>query len=223
MRLISVGIFFAVAYYFLNSLLYTWLPTNYIFDPLTLNQIVNSVIVKHEETSTDYDIKAVLHEIRDSLASHYGDNLINKYVEEDWVFNNAGGAMGQMLILHASVTEYVIFFGSAVGTEGHSGVHFADDYFTIIHGEQKAAQENVLVPEIYKPGDTHHLKKGHSKQYAMTSGSFALELAQGWIPCMLPFGFLDTLSSTLDWYTLAKTVYLTAKDMIKNLVQNHKF
>ena len=83
MRLISVGIFFAVAYYFLNSLLYTWLPTNYIFDPLTLNQIVNSVIVKHEETSTDYDIKAVLHEIRDSLASHYGDNLINKYVEED--------------------------------------------------------------------------------------------------------------------------------------------
>ncbi|CDO95622.1 unnamed protein product [Kluyveromyces dobzhanskii CBS 2104] len=223
MKLLKIAVFLGAAYYFLNSLLYTWLPKNYIFDPKTLNEIVNTVLSKHDVESETYEVKEVLHEIRDSLASHYGDEYINKYVEEEWVFNNAGGAMGQMLILHASISEYLIFFGSAVGTEGHSGVHFADDYFTIIHGEQTACLPNNLQAEVYKPGDTHHLQKGYSKQYSMVSGGFALELAQGWIPCMLPFGFLDTFSSTLDFYTLYRTVYLTGRDMIKNLVKNQKF
>lgn len=199
-----------------------WLPQHYIFNPQTVNEICNGVLAQYKD-QPDYEVESLLTDVRDALAEHYGDKYINEYLNENWVFNNAGGAMGQMIILHASVSEYLILFGTAVGTEGHTGVHYADDYFTILHGEQTASLPYALKPEVYTPGMTHHLHSGVAKQYSMPSGSFALELAQGWIPCMLPFGFLDTFSSTLDLYTLYRTVVLTAKDMGKNLLINRKF
>jgi C-8 sterol isomerase len=181
------------------------------------------------------------------MISHILANLTETYStarvsintdSSEWVFNNAGGAMGAMYVIHASVTEYLIIFGTPLGTEGHSGLHPADDYFHILVGEQWAFQPGALEMERYRPGDVHLMRRGVAKQYKMHEGCWAMEYARGmrghfppvaaayswvhssagWIPLMMPFGLADTFTSTLDIPTLYHTVRISAREMSKNLL-----
>ena len=190
----------------------------YIFDHDELYKLASGAVASHPNNAT-----AIFDEILTSLrANPRTAPYLNKnhFAQPDeWMFNNAGGAMGSMYIIHASITEYLIFFGTPVGTEGHTGRHTADDYFNILTGHQYAFAPGALVPEHYPAGTVHHLRRGQVKQYMMPeSGCWALELAQGWIPPMLPFGLADVISSTLDVPTFAKTVWITAREMLGNLL-----
>lgn len=163
-----------------------YLERLYIFTPTELAKLSTDAIGAHGN-----DTAAVVEYIVAHLAENH-PNHVN--LDEEWMFNNAGGAMGAMYIIHASLTEYLIIFGTAVGTEGHSGRHTADDYFHILKGEQLAYApgKGVYAPEVYPQGSVHHLRRGHVKQYKMDKDCFALEYARGWIPPMLFFGYADS-------------------------------
>ncbi|KAH7068761.1 C-8 sterol isomerase [Paraphoma chrysanthemicola] len=218
---------------FVSSALYFIISRSsnlYIFDPIVLHSLTHSALQVHGNNTA-----AVVSQLVSELSATHSKHV---NLDEEWVFNNAGGAMGAMFIIHASLTEYLIIFGTALGTEGHTGRHTADDYFYILQGEELAyapdypqvyealglslmksvTGKGVYEPERYPQGSVHHLKRGQVKQYKMDSGCFALEYARGWIPGMLFFGFADTFTSTLDFYTLWRTVWITAREMVGNLM-----
>lgn len=116
---------FAALFYYLDQ----HLDSFYIFEPAHLHDVSQRAIAAHGN-----DTRAVVKYI----VSELDEKLEGKHLnfDEEWVFNNAGGAMGAMYIIHASkfhlyspvvssirrsrqkltvaflgITEYLIVFG----------------------------------------------------------------------------------------------------------------
>ena len=100
-RSTSRKLLFSAAVLFVGTLLgakqlESQLDRFYIFNPTQLHDLSLKAIDRHGN-----DTKAVVASIVDELSS---DPKIAKHVnvQEEWIFNNAGGAMGGMYIIHAS-------------------------------------------------------------------------------------------------------------------------
>ncbi|KAF8504813.1 C-8 sterol isomerase [Russula emetica] len=206
-----------IIYLLITLATFSWLDTIkdrwYVFDPVHLHELQLSAL-----SASPNNTSGMISHILSNLTATYPNTRVSINTNNsEWVFNNAGGAMGAMYVIHASITEYLIIFGTPLGTEGHTGLHPADDYFHILVGEQWAFQPGALEMERYQPGDVHLMRRGVAKQYKMHEGCWAMEYVRGWVPLMLPFGFADTFTSTLDIPTLYNTVRITGREMTKNL------
>lgn len=84
----------------LFTAVYTYLDAHldqfYIFNPDHLHDLSQRAIAAHGE-----DTRSVVNFIVTELEEKVGAQYLS--TEEEWVFNNAGGAMGAMYIIHASM------------------------------------------------------------------------------------------------------------------------
>jgi len=67
----------------------------YIFSPEQLKDVSQRAIAAHGNDTTSV-VKYIVDELSEKLPGGY----VN--LDEEWIFNNAGGAMGAMYIIHAS-------------------------------------------------------------------------------------------------------------------------
>ena len=181
---------------------------SYIFDPKTLHEIANSALgLPHE---------AMFQRVIDELDRHY-PNRIRK--TQHWIFNNAAGAMGSLTLLYGSLSEYIIIFGTPIGTEGHSGRYSADVHDFMLDGEMWTFYPGDFERTVSLPGDAALLKRGSSKGYRVPDHAWMLEYARGWIPFMLPTGVADNLFSNLDFKSALDLHWDYAKLCIRELLR----
>jgi C-8 sterol isomerase len=181
----------------------------YVFDPEVLHECAKKGIGKPLETAFDVITAA----------------LVERYPEwidggpRKWVFNNAGGAMGQIHLLHASISEYVLLFGSPIGTEGHSGRYRTEVWDFMIQGEMWTYYEGDLTREEFEPGDAAFLSADRAKGYRLPTGGWMLEYSRGPIPTMLPFGLADAALSTLDLDAFGRTLVYYGRHVVRSMLK----
>uniref|UniRef100_H0W7S7 Sigma non-opioid intracellular receptor 1 n=1 Tax=Cavia porcellus TaxID=10141 RepID=H0W7S7_CAVPO len=121
-RWLWVALFLA-AVAVLTQIVWLWLGTqNFVFQREEIAQLARQYAGLDHELA----FSKLIVELR---RLHPGHVLPDE--ELQWVFVNAGGWMGAMCLLHASLSEYVLLFGTALGSRGHSGE-------TVVHGPGEA-------------------------------------------------------------------------------------
>ena len=94
-------LFFLLApLYSLYNFLDSRLDRFYIFDPSHLHDLSQRAISEHGN-----DTRSVVSYIVSELSETTASTASYVNLDEEWIFNNAGGAMGAMYIIHASMAS----------------------------------------------------------------------------------------------------------------------
>jgi hypothetical protein len=170
---------------------------HYIFDP----EVIHECALKGLGLPKPEMFDVIAREIERRYPGHIEHDL-------PWIYSIAGGAMIQMKLYFASLWEYVMIWGTPIGSEGHSGRHRVSFWDTVIDGETWYFAEGQFEKRIYRPGDRIFVGKGQACGMNFTDGVWAVEYERGPLMLSLPFGLADELLSTLDYTAAIQTVSL---------------
>ncbi len=171
--------------------------TNYVFDP----NVIHEISRKH----LGQPLEQMFANITAELSERYPGTIDDS---KPWIFNNAGGVMLEMKLLHASTKEYIMFWGTPIGSEGHTGRHLAEFYDTVLDGEAWYYSEGQFARDVYTRGDHIFVGKGQSAGMHYPDHVWMIEYARGLLPTLLPFGLADALTSTHYFKTAIQTVVI---------------
>ena len=167
----------------------------YIFEPTDLQRIVKMHL--------DAPLGERFDRIAETLHAVYGEH-VNR--QPEWIWSNAGGIMCSMNVLHTSPKEYLLFCGTAVGSEGHSGRHRAELFDIVINGELQTFKPDQFKAATLYSGDMAQLPRRTTNGSHLGKECWLLEYARGNIASLFPFALGDTIFSTQDLTDVRKTM-----------------
>jgi C-8 sterol isomerase len=180
----------------------------YIFKPDALQALAKPYVgAPHEEM-----VAGIINDLSKAYPGHIDSR-------QKWILSICGGVMGIMNIMHGSVTEYVLIYGTPIGTEGFSGRFHADIFDIIVSGEMWTYTESDFRrPIVTKPGELAHLRRRDTKGVRLFENTWMLEYGRGAIATTLPFALSGALTS-LEPRPIIQTLGVYARLTIKELFQ----
>lgn len=168
----------------------------YIFEPDDLHVIASKAV------GLPFD--DMVHTVIDELDKAYPGQI---ETTPEWLFTMAAGFKGSMTVLHASMSEYLIIFGSPIVTSGFSGRWLIEIHDSMLAGEMWSfTEDNPGERVVSGPGDRVFLEKGQGKCVAIPNEAWMLEYARGPIASALPLGLADSVLSCGDFASVIKTI-----------------
>lgn len=134
---------------------------------------------------------------------------------------STGGAIGQVLLLHMSLSEYIMIFGSPLGTTGHSGRYLYNIRDYMISGHHKLYDDGDLHGKSYPPGHCAVLRKGEGVIYKSDPHTYMIEHGRGFPGMLIAvfYPFLATMFSTFDFWTFGKQMVLASRMIMRSLAK----
>ena len=181
-------------------------------DPDVLGEIVQEVVgmgLPHDQ---------MLYAVTEALDKRYPK--LNILKERRWSWSNAGGAMLQISFLYGSLTEYLVFAHTAIGTEGHSGIYQSKLWDWVLEGEMWRHRLGDSERTIHRKGDVSLLPRGgNGEAFCAKDNLTVLEYCRGPVPLMMPFGLADSIFSTLDFKSVRDQSWTYTKLCTKQLLK----
>ena len=181
----------------------------YVFDPERLSEIA--------QRSVGLPFEEMCRTLIDDLAREYPRHIETR---QEWVFNLASGATGIMNVLHGSLTEYLIIFGTPIGTEAFSGRYPLEIYDFMLSGTMAT----------YKAHDPGHAWYTHAGEHAIhpfgavngfkfEPDTWALEYGRGLVPGALHTTVADLALRAVDPWILVQTFKIYGRLVLRELLQ----
>lgn len=181
----------------------------YIFDPDTLQDICRK--------NLNLPLEEKIEAITDDLDRQYPNRIRRR---KRWIFSISGGSMGMLTIMYASLTEYLVLFGSAIGSGGYTGrFRWCHIYDIILDGEMWCYSRGQFERAVYKQGDMAYLIKGFDKGYRMRDHCWILRYCKGFTPSVLLFGALTSLLHTMDFRSTRHQIWDYSRLCVRELLR----
>ena len=184
---------------------------NYVFD----TKVIHETSCKH----LGEPLEEMFANITADLSALYPGKIDTS---QPWIYSNAGGVMIQMKLYHATTKEYIMIWGTPIGSEGHTGRNLVTFYDTVLDGEAWYYREGQFERDVYKPGDYVIVSTGEATGMHYPDHVWMIEYARGPLLTLLPFGLSDGLFSTLDYKTVFLTVRIYFTLLFQQLTQKQK-
>jgi sigma non-opioid intracellular receptor len=184
------------------------LRTAPIFDPQVLHAVAREAVgLPHDK---------MVRNVSQELARRYPGHIDT---HPNWMLSLAGGVMGIMTVLHGSLSEYVLIFGTPVGSEGFSGRYRIEIHDFMLAGEMWTYTESDFAERrVYHAGDAAYLARREAKGVRIFEDAWMLEYGRGPVPTALPFALSGAIGS-LEIRTIARTIGVYGRLVLRELRQ----
>ncbi|XP_052286523.1 sigma non-opioid intracellular receptor 1-like isoform X2 [Dreissena polymorpha] len=162
----TVLIWLLALYVFFVGIQFWMQNKNYNFSA----KMVEEIALKHK----DKELAKAFDDIYKEFSTRFAGHILPES-DRKWLFMNAGGWMGGIQIMHASITEYLLFFGTGVNTSGNSGRYWANISDTILTGSFRQWKEGGFHSEVFGPGETVHHYWGEVSAVQWDAGTWMVD------------------------------------------------